>query len=138
LLVHPGGPFFARKDEGAWSLPKGLVDESEPLLSAACREFEEETGFSARSEHYLELGQVRQAGGKVVHAFAFEGNCEPEHLKSNTFSLEWPPRSGKVREVPEVDRAAFFGAAEAKLKLIPAQSVFIERVLTLLAPWSAE
>jgi predicted NUDIX family NTP pyrophosphohydrolase len=132
LLAHPGGPFFARKDEGAWSIPKGLLEGEEDLLAAARREFEEETGFKATSDRYLPLGHVVQAGGKVVHAFAFEGNCEPSELKSNTFPLMWPPRSGVMREVPEIDRVDFFEAGVARSKLNPAQVAFIDRALALL------
>lgn len=132
LLAHPGGPFFARKDDGAWSIPKGLVDPGEDLLSAARREFVEETSFSAAGERYLALGHIVQAGRKVVHAWAFEGDCEPTQLRSNTFSLEWPPRSGVHREVPEIDRVAFFGPDLARAKLNPAQAAFIDRALSLL------
>jgi predicted NUDIX family NTP pyrophosphohydrolase len=132
LLAHPGGPFFARKDEGAWSIPKGLVDPEEDLLAAAQREFREETGFDPHAERYVALGHVVQKGGKVVHAWAFEGDCDPAALRSNTFALEWPPRSGQRREVPEIDRAEFFGAAEAKRKLLAAQAELIERALVLL------
>jgi predicted NUDIX family NTP pyrophosphohydrolase len=134
LVAHPGGPFFARKDEGAWSIPKGLIDPGEDPLVAARREFEEETGFSAQSERYLPLGQVAQAGGKVVHAWAFEGDCDPSQLRSNTFSLIWPPRSGTLREVPEIDRVAFCDAAQARFKLNPAQAAFIERAIAVLPP----
>ncbi len=129
LLAHPGGPFFARKDAGAWSIPKGLLEGSEDLLTAARREFEEETGFSAKAGRYWPLGHVTQAGGKVVHAFAFEGDCDPSQLRSNTFSLMWPPRSGIMREVPEIDRVAFFDPEAARSKINPAQVVFIDRAL---------
>lgn len=132
LLAHPGGPFFARKDEGAWSIPKGLVDPAEDLLAAAQREFREETGFDPRAARYLPLGEVRQKGGKVVHAWAFEGDCDPAALRSNSFVLEWPPRSGRMREVPEVDRVGFFGAEEAKRRLLAAQAELIDRALALL------
>jgi predicted NUDIX family NTP pyrophosphohydrolase len=132
LLVHPGGPFFARKDEGAWSIPKGLVDPHEELLVAAQREFQEETGFDARAERYLPLGQITQKGGKTVHAWAFEGDCDPSQLRSNTFELEWPPRSGRMQVVPEVDRAGLFAPDEARRKLLPAQAELIDRALTLL------
>lgn len=132
LLVHPGGPFFARKDEGAWSIPKGLIDPAEEPLSAAKREFEEETGFSAEAVRYLPLGHVVQKGGKRVYAWAFEGDCDPRALRSNTFSLELPRGSGKMREVPEVDRAGFFATDEAKRKLLAAQCPFIDRALLAL------
>jgi predicted NUDIX family NTP pyrophosphohydrolase len=133
LLAHPGGPFFARKDEGAWSIPKGLPEGAEDLLEAARREFEEETGFSAQSARYLSLGHVVQAGGKLVHAWAFEGDCDPAQLKSNTFSMMWPPRSGVMREVPEIDRVGFFEPATARAKLNPAQAAFIDRALAVLS-----
>ncbi|MFT3922707.1 MAG: NUDIX domain-containing protein [Myxococcales bacterium] len=132
LLAHPGGPFFARKDDGAWSVPKGLPEGEEDLLAAAKREFVEETGFDCESDTYLPLGHVVQAGGKTVHAWAFVGDCRPEELKSNTFMLEWPPKSGRMREVPEIDRVAFFDAERARVKMNPAQSAFIDRALALL------
>jgi predicted NUDIX family NTP pyrophosphohydrolase len=133
LLAHPGGPFFARKDEGAWSIPKGLVDPDEDLLAAAQREFREETGFDPSAARYLPLGEVRQKSGKVVHAWAFEGDCDPAALHSNSFALEWPPRSGRTQQVPEVDRVGFFEAGEAKRKLLAAQAELIDRALALLA-----
>ncbi len=129
LLVHLGGPFFAKKDDGAWSIPKGLVDPGEELLSAARREFREETGFDDVAERYVALGEITQKGGKRVCCFAFEGTCEPSALSSNTFELVWPPRSGKLTRFPEVDRAAFFSADEARRKLIAAQIPFIDRAL---------
>ena len=132
LLAHPGGPFFARKDEGAWSIPKGLVDPGEDLLAAAQREFREETGFDPGAPRYLPPGQVVQKGGKLVHAWAFEGDCDPAALRSNTFALEWPPRSGRTREVPEIDRVAFFDPEQARRKLLPAQAELIDRALSLL------
>ena len=112
LLVHPGGPFWARKDEGAWTLPKGEFEGGEEALSAAQREFQEETGFTAHGP-YLDLGSVRQKSGKVVHAWAFAGNCDPEQLVSNTCEIDWPPRSGKRIVIPEVDRGAWFSLAGA-------------------------
>lgn len=132
FLVHPGGPFFAGKDEGSWSIPKGLVDEGEEPLQAARREFLEETGTDldacARGAP-IDLGTVRQKGGKIVHAFAIEGDWpEGAAIESNTFSLEWPPRSGTTREFPEVDRAAFFPEVEAKRKLNPAQGELVDRL----------
>jgi predicted NUDIX family NTP pyrophosphohydrolase len=127
LLVHPGGPFFRNKDLGAWSIPKGEPDEGEPLLDAAKREFREETGFVVDGE-YLELTAVKQKAGKVVHAWALEGDCEPEALRSNTFPLEWPPRSGKRVEFPEVDRAEFFELEKAREKINPAQSALLEEL----------
>ena len=132
LLVHPGGPFFARKDDGAWSIPKGLLEEGEKPLATARREFEEETGFAARAERYVPLGTVVQKGGKVVHAFAFEGTCDPGAIRSSTFTLEWPPRSGHTRTFPEVDRAAFFDPDTARRKILPAQAPFIDRALAAM------
>lgn len=128
LLVHPGGPFFARKDNGSWSLPKGLVEDEEDRLRAARREFTEETGIPTPEEGYLDLGEVTQKGGKVVCAWAFEGDCDPSAIRSNTFELEWPPRSGRIREFPEIDRAAFFSLKEARVKLNPAQAAFVDRL----------
>jgi predicted NUDIX family NTP pyrophosphohydrolase len=112
LLVHPGGPLWAKKDQGAWTLPKGEYDADEDPLIAARREFYEETGFIA-SGNFIELGSVRQKSGKVVIAWAVEGDCDPSHLVSNTCEIEWPPRSGKRLVIPEVDRGNWFGLAEA-------------------------
>jgi predicted NUDIX family NTP pyrophosphohydrolase len=120
LLVHPGGPYWARKDAGAWSVPKGEYPEGEDPLSAAQREFAEETGFTL-APPFLPLAPVRQAGGKEVVAWAVEGECDPESLRSNTFSMEWPPRSGRSAEFPEVDRAEWFSIAEAQNKILPGQ-----------------
>lgn len=129
LLVHPGGPYFRNKDDGAWTIPKGLVNPGEELLAAACREFEEETGVPARAATFAPLGHVRQKGGKVVHAWAFAGNCDPVAIRSNTFEVEWPPRSGRRQIFPEVDRAGFFDPETARRKLLPAQAPFVDRVL---------
>jgi predicted NUDIX family NTP pyrophosphohydrolase len=107
LLVHPGGPFWAKKDLGAWSIPKGLADEGEDLLAAGKREFLEETGMAVEGE-FLDLGAHKQPGGKIVVAWAHEGDFDPALLKSNTFAIEWQPRSGKAAEFPEVDRAAWY------------------------------
>ncbi len=112
LLVHPGGPFWAKKDVGAWSIPKGLADEGEDLLAAAKREFLEETGMPVEGE-FLDLGAHKQPSGKTIVAWACEGDFDPASLKSNTFSVEWPPRSGRMAEFPEVDRAAWFSIDEA-------------------------
>jgi predicted NUDIX family NTP pyrophosphohydrolase len=120
LLVHPGGPYWARKDAGAWSIPKGEYAEGEEPLAAAQREFVEETGFSLAGP-FLPLTPVRQLGGKVVVAWAVEGDCDPAGLQSNTFSMEWPPRSGKTAEFSEVDRAEWFSITEAGDKLLPGQ-----------------
>ena len=126
LLVHPGGPFWARKDEGAWSIPKGEILPGEDDLAAAKREFREETGLTA-SGNFITLGSVRHKSGKVVKAWAFEGDCDPATIVSNTFALEWPPRSGKWKEFPEVDRAQFFTLGQAKVKLHPAERAFVDR-----------
>ncbi len=120
MLVHPGGPFWMKKDVGAWSLPKGEIAPGEDALQTARREFEEETGVHPQGE-FLALGDIVQKGGKIVQAWAFEGDCDPASLKSNTFMMEWPPRSGKKQEFPEIDRAEFFTLAEAKNKINPAQ-----------------
>ena len=127
LLVHPGGPFFRQRDEGVWSIAKGEIDPGEDALAAAVREFREETGFEPRGP-YLPLGTVRQPGGKIVQAWAFEGDFDPARLASNSFSLEWPPHSGRVQEFPEVDRAGWFDLATARRKLVPAQTVFLDRL----------
>jgi predicted NUDIX family NTP pyrophosphohydrolase len=120
LLVHPGGPFWQRKDLGAWSIPKGEVGPGEDLLAAARREFSEETGFVADGDA-IALGSVRQRSGKVVHAFAVRGDADPSRLRSNTFELEWPPRSGTMQSFPEADRAAWFDLPEAHRRILAAQ-----------------
>ena len=127
LLVHPGGPFWAKKDAGAWFIPKGEAKPDEDLFSAAKREFMEETGLKAEGK-FPELGSVKHKSGKVVTAWAFEGDCEPASIKSNTFSMEWPPRSGKQQEFPEVDRAAFYTIEEARGKMHPAEFEFLTRL----------
>ncbi|HEY6223551.1 MAG TPA: NUDIX domain-containing protein [Gemmatimonadales bacterium] len=131
LLVHPGGPFWARKDAGAWSIPKGEAEPAESLLDAARREFHEETGFTAEGR-FLPLTPVRQRSGKVVHAWAVLGDCDPDLLRSNTFSLEWPPRSGERREFPEVDRAAWFSIPEALRHIVPGQADIVRELATLI------
>jgi predicted NUDIX family NTP pyrophosphohydrolase len=133
FLVHPGGPFWAKKDLGAWSISKGEYVEGELPLEAARREFEEETGFVATGD-FLELGAVQQAGGKVVSAWAFEGDCDPSKLISNRCEIEWPPRSGRQIEIPEVDRASWFSIAEAKERILKSQVPFLERLSGLLSP----
>ena len=125
LLVHPGGPFWARKDDGAWSIPKGLLDESEDALAAARREFEEETGLSPEGD-FIALGEFKQPSGKLVSAWAFEGMFDPVSLKSNMFTMEWPPKSGRMKEFPEADRAAWFGRTEALVKVTKGQRPIIE------------
>ena len=125
LLVHPGGPFWARKDEGAWTIPKGEFQPGEDPLAAAKREFEEELGFAPAGE-FVQLEPIKQKSGKLVQAWAFEGDCDPIAVKSNTFSLEWPPRSGRMMEFPEVDRAEFFPLEIGRKKINPAQASFLE------------
>jgi len=132
LLVRPGGPFWARKDDGAWTIPKGEVAPEEDQLSAACREFEEELGFSPKGE-FIPLGTITPKAGKVVHAWALEGDCEPAAIKSNLFTIEWPPKSGKQQAFPEVDRAAFFRIEEARLKINPAQVELLSRLQEIVA-----
>jgi predicted NUDIX family NTP pyrophosphohydrolase len=120
FLIHPGGPFWANKDLAAWSLPKGEYDSSEEPLSAAIREFREETGFTP-SEPYLDLGTIRQASGKLVHAWAFEGDCDPAALVSNTCEIEWPPRSGRTITIPEADRGQWFTLEQAREHIFKGQ-----------------
>lgn len=129
FLAHPGGPYFARKDDGVWTIPKGEPEPAEELLACAIREFEEETGMKPQADAYLPLGSVRQAGGKTVHAFAFEGDFEQRALRCNTFELEWPPRSGRKQSFAEIDRVAFFAIDEARRKLNPAQVPLLDRLL---------
>ena len=129
LLVHPGGPYFASKDAGAWTLPKGEPAEGEDPLAAARREFHEETGVDVPPGATLHpLGQGKQKGGKIVQAWAFEGDCDPGKCVSNTFRLEYPPRSGRFQQFPEVDRAEFFSLTEAKAKINPAQVELLDRL----------
>ncbi len=120
LLAHPGGPYFASKDAGHWSIPKGEYEESEDPLAAAQREFTEETGLIANAP-FIELGEIKQKGGKLVRAWAFAGTCDPSSLISNTFELEWPPRSGRMQTFPEVDRSSFFTLDLAREAIKPAQ-----------------
>jgi predicted NUDIX family NTP pyrophosphohydrolase len=128
LLVHPGGPFFARKDEGVWSIPKGEALPGEDLLARAQIEFEEEVGIRA-SGTWIELGSIKQKGGKTVYAWAFEGDLpESFKIKSNTFEMEWPPRSGRLKQFPEVDRAEFFTKDVARQKINPAQIILLDRL----------
>jgi len=131
FLVHPGGPFFARKDAGNWSIPKGEIAEGEDALAAALREFEEETGCRPAGA-FIPLSPVTQKGGKTVIAWATEGSCNAETIRSNTFSLEWPPKSGRMQEFPEVDRAGWFTVDEAKQKLHPAQVALIDELVNKL------
>lgn len=134
LLVHPGGPFWAKKDLGSWSVPKGEYGDGEEALACALRELEEELGslpvLDAEAMH--DLGEVKQKGGKVVRAWAVEAEFDPGTLRSNTFEMEWPPRSGRRQEFPEVDRAEWFGLDEARRRVLDAQSPFIDRLDRLL------
>jgi len=132
LLVHLGGPFWAKKDVGAWFVPKGEIEAGEDVLKAAQREFREETGIEPRGP-FLPLGSVKNKSGKTVTAWAFEGDCDPTQIRSNTFRMEWPPRSGKTAEFPEVDRAAFFGLNEAQVKMNAAESEFLRRLSKLIS-----
>jgi predicted NUDIX family NTP pyrophosphohydrolase len=128
FLVHPGGPFWAKKDLGVWSLPKGEIGEGEDALAAAQREFTEETSFTA-SPPFRFLGELRQKSGKVIHAWAAEGDCDPSQMRSNLFTLEFPPRSGKFQEFPEADRGGWFSIEEARETIHPGQAEFLERLL---------
>ena len=128
LLVHPGGPFWAKKDAGAWSIPKGEYDDSEDARAAALREYEEEVGVPAPEGELVDLGEVRQRSGKVVSAWALEGDADADAIRSNNFTIEWPPRSGQTREFPEVDRAGWFGLDEARERILPAQAPLLDRL----------
>jgi predicted NUDIX family NTP pyrophosphohydrolase len=132
FLVHPGGPFWAKKNEGAWTLPKGEYEAGEDPLAAARREFHEETGFLA-SGHFIELGSVQQKSGKIVVAWAFEGDCNPDQLVSNTCEIEWPPRSGKRIEIPEVDRGRWYELSEAHKYIREEQSKLLHALVEQLA-----
>jgi len=131
LLVHPGGPFWARKDVGAWTIPKGQIEAEEEPRACAIRELEEELGPAPKldPEQLIELGSIKQKAGKVVEAWAAEAEFDPATLSSNTFSMEWPPRSGSQQEFPEVDRAGWFDLATARKKILPAQAELLDRLL---------
>jgi predicted NUDIX family NTP pyrophosphohydrolase len=131
FLVHPGGPFWVHKDLGIWSIPKGELDENEDHLTAARREFEEETGHKVEGP-FLELAPVKLKSGKVVYAWAIEGDLDPDKLESNTFQIEWPPNSGKTAQFPEIDRGAWFDLDEALRKINPAQAALINELVRLL------
>lgn len=131
FLVHPGGPFWAKKDLGAWTIPKGTYLQTEAALDAAKREFEEETGFTAEGQ-FIELGTVIQLGGKSVSAWAFEGDCDPAALRSNTCTIVWPPRSQRTMEIPEVDRGDWFSIAEARERISRRQAPFLETLCSKL------
>jgi predicted NUDIX family NTP pyrophosphohydrolase len=132
LLVHPGGPFWAKKDQGAWSIPKGEYEEGADALAVARREFEEELGAPAPAGDVIELGELVQPSRKVVTAYAIKGDFDPSGLSSNLFEMEWPPKSGRLRSFPEVDRAAWFTVAEAGEKILAGQHPFIDRLLERL------
>jgi predicted NUDIX family NTP pyrophosphohydrolase len=132
LLVHPGGPFWAKKDLGAWSIPKGEYEEGEDPLAVAKREFEEELGSPPPEGEYHSLGEIKQTSRKVVAAFAVEGDFDPARLASNPFEMEWPPKSGRRQSFPEVDRAAWFTSEDARTKILPGQAPFIDRLLARL------
>jgi predicted NUDIX family NTP pyrophosphohydrolase len=132
FLAHPGGPFWARRDNGAWTIPKGVVDEGEALLDGARREFREETSIEPQGP-FVSLGSVKQKAGKTVHAWAWEGDANPSTIASNTTRTEWPRGSGKWITYPEIDRCAWFDVETARVKINPAQSAFIDRLAILLA-----
>ena len=125
LLAHPGGPFFAKKDDGVWGIPKGETNEGEDIFAAAKREFKEETGLTPEG-NFIELGTITNPSGKIVHIWALEGDCDPAELTSNTFTMEWPPYSGQHQAFPENDRYGFFTLDTAREKIVPAQIPFIE------------
>ena len=133
LLAHPGGPYFVNKDDGAWTIPKGEPDADEDLMVTAQREFEEEMGLKPTGP-FISLKPIKQKGGKVVHAWAFEGDCDPAAIKSNTFTMEWPPKSGRQMEFPEIDRAEWFDLATAKTKIKAGQEALIEEFEALKGP----
>ena len=130
FLVHPGGPFFAKKDLGSWSIPKGEIETEDPL-AAARREFKEETGFAIAGD-FVELSPIKQKGGKFVYAWAVEADLDPSKIKSNTFTLEWPPKTGRINEYPEVDRGEWFSVEAARQKILPSQAELISDLLNKL------
>lgn len=132
LLVHPGGPFWAKKETGCWSIPKGECNPDEAPLTTACREFAEETGLRIGAAHCIPLSACKQLSGKTVEIFICEGDCDPERIRSNTFTLEWPPRSGKQQQFPEIDRAAWFDMETARQKIFRGQAGFLDELEALL------
>ena len=132
FLAHPGGPFWQRKDSGAWTIPKGAVEAGESLLAAACREFQEETGIVPKSP-FLPLGSIRQKAGKIIHAWAWAGDADPARIVSNSMMTEWPRGSGRRISYPEIDRCEWFGTDEARIRLNPAQAELIDRLESALA-----
>lgn len=137
FLIHPGGPFWARKDDGAWSIAKGLYEENETPLTAAKREFREETGFEAEGD-FIPLGDFKQPGGKIVSVWALEADYDPSKIKSNTFPLEWPPRSGKIVDFPEADRAEWFSVEEAGRKILKGQVAMLMALVERISPMASE
>ena len=133
LLAHPGGPYFTSKDAGVWTIPKGEVEPGEDLLETAKREFEEETGITPRGP-FLALTPIKQKGGKIVYAWAFKGDCNPSDIVSNTFTMEWPPKSGPQMSFPEIDRADFFDVAAATRKIKSGQEALIEELARIVQP----
>ena len=131
MLVHPGGPFWAKRDAGAWSIPKGIYEQDEHPLQAAKREFKEETGFEIEGD-FIDLGEIKQPSGKIIHAWAIECDIDTENIVSNTFRLEWPRNSGNVREYPEIDKGEWFDISQARHKILKGQSGFIEELLEAL------
>ena len=131
FLIHPGGPFWVRKDDGAWSIPKGEFTAEEPSLDAAKREFQEETGFPISGD-FLPLEPIRQASGKIVYAWVIEGDCDATAVKSNTFEMEWPPRSGQMKSFPEVDRAGWFTLEQAETKMLKSQRPLLDQFRRLI------
>jgi len=138
LVVHPGGPFWAKRDAASWSIPKGEIDDGEDPLAAARRELGEELGATLELSDLVDLGEVRQKAGKVVRAWGARGDFDPGALASNTFEMEWPPRSGQRQAFPEVDRAAWVEPAEARRLLLPAQTAFVDRLLEVVEPVGQE
>jgi predicted NUDIX family NTP pyrophosphohydrolase len=131
LLAHPGGPFWKNKDDGAWTIPKGEVTSGEDLLAAAIREFTEETGLTP-APPFNPLGEIKHKSGKIVHAWAFQGDCDPAEIRSNTFELEWPPKSGRTQEFPEIDRAKFYDLATARQKILVSELPLLDRLAELV------
>ncbi|CAM3663972.1 NUDIX hydrolase [Sphingobacterium prati] len=137
FLVHPGGPFFAKKDEGWWTVPKGEVEDNESELEAAKREFQEETGYLPNGS-FIRLNPVKQKGGKIVRCWAVEGDIDPDGLISNNFQMEWPPKSGRIQTFPEIDSGAWFTMEEAKRKINVQQISFLTQLAAITGGWSAE
>jgi predicted NUDIX family NTP pyrophosphohydrolase len=136
LLAHPGGPYYVNKDEGDWSIPKGEPEPDEDLLLTAQREFEEEAGLKPTGP-FIPLKPIQQKGGKIVHAWAFEGDCDPATLRSNMFTMEWPPHSGRQQEFPEIDRAEFFDLVTARKKIKAGQEALIDELEVVLQHWNS-